>query len=457
MEISIKNIFEKADFYLGKKIIVNGWIRNCRFQKKLIFIELNDGTFLENFQIVYKNVDLEKIKDILQIGTSLKVEGFLKKNEKQEKNLEILAQNITLLGSSDFSYPIQPKKHSKSFLRTIPHLRTRTKLFGAVFRIRSTAFFALHHFFHKKGFFHINTPIITPNDGEGAGELFQLTSLNLERLSQEKPSTINYQKDFFGKKVFLTVTGQLEAEAMALALNKVYTFGPTFRAEKSNTPRHAAEFWMLEPEMAFCDLKQNLKVAQEMLQEVVVQCLQENQKDIEFLDQTVRNGLLQELKNVVQEKEFLVITYQKAIEILASSGVAFENKVFYGSDLATEHEKFLTEKHFQKPVFIIDWPKEIKAFYMKNNPDQKTVAAMDLLIPRVGELIGGSQREENLAVLIEKMQQMKIPQKEFEWYLDLRRFGSCIHSGFGLGFERLLLFLTGLDNIRDVIAFPRTY
>ncbi|WP_349401949.1 asparaginyl-tRNA synthetase [Candidatus Phytoplasma solani] len=457
MKVSIKNIFQKTDFYLQKRLIIDGWVRNCRFQKNLIFIELNDGTFLENLQIVCKDIDLEKIKNTLQIGASLKVEGFLKEIENKEKKIEILAQNVILLGSSDFSYPIQPKKHSQSFLRTVTHLRIRTKLFGAVFRIRSAAFLALHSFFNKKGFFHVNTPIITTNDGEGAGELFQLTSLNLENSFKEKTSQLDYKKDFFGKKVFLTVTGQLEAEAMALSLNKVYTFGPTFRAEKSNTPRHAAEFWMLEPEMAFYDLKQNLKIAQEMLQYVIAKCLEENKKDIDFLDQTIRKGLVKELTDIIQEKEFLVIKYQKAIEILEKSDIVFENKIFYGSDLATEHEKFLTEKYFKKPVFVIDWPKEIKAFYMKNNPDQKTVAAMDLLVPRVGELIGGSQREENLSALIEKMKQMKIPQKDLEWYLDLRRFGSCIHSGFGLGFERLMIFLTGLDNIRDVIAFPRTY
>ncbi|CCP88149.1 Asparaginyl-tRNA synthetase [Candidatus Phytoplasma solani] len=440
MEVTIKNIFQKSDSFYQKKIVVNGWIRNCRFQKKLIFIEINDGTFLENLQIVCKeeilqNLDLENLKEILQIGASLRIEGILKENQTIFQLFEVLAHNVILLGSSNSSYPIQPKKHSNAFLRTVTHLRARTKLFGAVFRIRSTAFLALHNFFYQKGFFHVSTPIITANDGEGAGELFQLTSLNLENLPKET-SQLDYQKDFFGKKVFLTVTGQLEAEAMALALNKVYTFGPVFRAEKSNTPRHAAEFWMLESEMAFCDLKQNIKIVQEMLQTVIAKCLEENRKDIEFLDQTVRKGLVQELTNIFQEKEFLVIKYQEVVEILNKSGIEFENKIFYGSDLATEHEKFLTEQHFKKPVFVIDWPKEIKAFYMKNNSDQKTVAAMDLLVPRVGELIGGSQREENLLVLIEKMKQMNIPQKDLEWYLDLRRFGGCIHSGFGLGFER---------------------
>jgi asparaginyl-tRNA synthetase len=492
MKISIKCIFQKPELFYQKKILLNGWIRNCRYQKKIIFIDLNDGTFLENLQIVCKedkknkieitefseyqktninkeslnNINLEKLKKILQIGASLQVEGILKATQNPKTPFEINAQNISLLGSSDFSYPLQPKKHSKGFLRQISHLRVRTKLFGAVFRIRNTAFFALHNFFQKKGFFHINSPIITSNDGEGAGELFQLTTLNLESLPQTKIKTtskisnenkIDYQKDFFGKKVFLTVTGQLEAEAMALGMNKVYTFGPTFRAEKSNTSRHAAEFWMLEPEMAFCDLSQNLKVAQEMFQYVIAECLEQNYQDIEFLDKTEKNGLIEELQNIAEEKEFFKIKYNQALEILQKSNTKFENPLFYGADLATEHEKYLTETYFKKPVFIVDWPKEIKAFYMKNNPDQKTVAAMDLLIPRVGELIGGSQREENLSVLIEKMNQMKIPQKDLEWYLDLRRFGGCIHSGFGLGFERLLIFLTGLDNIRDVIAFPRTY
>ncbi|OIJ45038.1 asparagine--tRNA ligase [Rice orange leaf phytoplasma] len=501
MKISIKDIFQKPELFYQKKIVLNGWVRNCRYQKKLIFIDLNDGTFLENLQIICKetktknieiaaeitefhenqkvntnnespnNINLEKLKEMLQIGASLQVEGILKATNNPQTPFEISAQNVSLLGASDFSYPLQPKKHSKVFLRQISHLRMRTKLFGAVFRIRNTAFFALHSFFQKKGFFHINTPIITANDGEGAGELFQLTTLNLEALPQTKnvsnaskladettsKNEIDYQKDFFGKKVFLTVTGQLEAEAMALGLNKVYTFGPTFRAEKSNTPRHAAEFWMLEPEMAFCNLSQNLKVAQEMLQFVIAKCLEQNYQDIEFLDKTEKNGLIEELKNIAEEKEFLTVKYEQALEILQKSNTKFENPLFYGADLATEHEKYLTETHFKKPVFIVDWPKEIKAFYMKNNPDQKTVAAMDLLVPRVGELIGGSQREENLSVLIEKMNQMKIPQKDLEWYLDLRRFGGCIHSGFGLGFERLLIFLTGLDNIRDVIAFPRTY
>ncbi|MBS2126263.1 asparagine--tRNA ligase ['Fragaria x ananassa' phyllody phytoplasma] len=467
MEVFIKNIFHKPNSFLQKKIIINGWIRNCRYQKNLVFIELNDGTFLENLQIVCKKevlelndalqINFEKLKEILQIGASLKIEGFLKESKNNQNFFEVLAQNIILLGSSDFSYPIQPKKHSNSFLRKVAHLRVRTKLFGAVFRIRSTAFLALHRFFDKKGFLHVNTPIITINDGEGAGELFQLTSFNSENLLKDEKSKVDYHQDFFDKKVFLTVTGQLEAEAMALALNKVYTFGPTFRAEKSNTPRHAAEFWMLEPEMAFYDLPQTLTIVQEMIKEVITECLLKSKEDIVFLDQNVRQGLVAELTNIAQEKKFLVVKYQEAIEILQKSDINFENKISYGVDLATEHEKYLTEKYFKKPVFIIDWPKEIKAFYMKNNPDQKTVAAMDLLMPRVGELVGGSQREENLLILISKMEQMKVSQKDLQWYLDLRRFGSCIHSGFGLGFERFLLLLTGLDNIRDVIAFPRTY
>ncbi|PQP79639.1 asparagine--tRNA ligase [Candidatus Phytoplasma phoenicium] len=455
---TIKDFYENSVSYDNEQIFVQGWIRNYRFQKKIFFINLNDGTYLKDLQIVCKEnitVDFNNIKEKLQIGASIYVKGHFIMTSKADQPFELLASKIVVLGTSSHKYPIQPKKHSRAFLRQLTHLRTRTKLFGAIFRIRSSVCQIIHNFFHQEGFFYIQTPIITSGDCEGAGELFQVTTLDLNQIPLDENLHVDYQNDFFGKKTFLTVSGQLEAEALALSLNKVYTFGPTFRAEKSHTSRHISEFWMIEPEMAFYNLQQNMELAQKMLQNVIQKCLEQNTQDLEFLQQHIEPGLIERLKNVAYLKTFPQITYYEALEILLKSNVKFENKLFYGVDFASEHEKFLTEVYFKKPVFIINWPIRIKAFYMKNNSDNKTVAAMDLLVPKVGELIGGSQREENLDVLITKMKDFNINIEELEWYLDLRRFGSCVHSGFGIGLERLLIYMTGIDNIRDVISFPR--
>ncbi|MGI3136280.1 MAG: asparagine--tRNA ligase [Candidatus Phytoplasma vitis] len=455
---SVKYLYNNYISNVNKKIFINGWIKNCRFQKNLFFCDLSDGTFVKELQVVYKNVQENyflEIKDKLQVGVSLYLEGNLVLTSNATQPFELLADKIIILGENHGSYPIQSKKHSKVFLRQVAHLRFRTKLFGAVFRIRNTASMVIHDFFQKEGFIWAHTPIITTSDGEGAGELFQVTTLDLNKVPLDKDKKVDFKQDFFGKPTFLTVTGQLEGEAMALAFKKIYTFGPTFRAENSNTSKHISEFWMIEPEMAFCDLKENMQIAQKMLQYIIKNCLEKNKEDFLFLEENVEKNLIQRLEKIANLKEFKKIKYAEAIEILSKSNIEFENKPVYGSDLFTEHERFLTN-FFDEPVFVIDWPIEIKAFYMKNNPDHKTVAAMDLLVPKIGELIGGSQREENLEILKDKMHKFNIAPEELEWYLDLRRFGGCIHSGFGIGFERLLLYLTGLDNIRDVIAFPRT-
>ncbi|MEC4559227.1 MAG: asparagine--tRNA ligase ['Conium maculatum' witches'-broom phytoplasma] len=455
---SVKDIYTDYALYLNKKIAINGWLKNGRFQKKFVFIDLNDGTYVDDLQIVLKEsegIDLNTFKDSLTIGTAVKVEGVLVATPQAKKPFELLASQVHILGNSSSDYPIQPKKHSKEFLRTVAHLRLRTNLFGVVFRLRNTVSMAIHHFFQQEGFINVHTPILTGSDGEGAGQLFQVTTLDLNKTPLNVNKQIDYKQDFFGQPAYLTVTGQLEAEAFATAFSKVYTFSPTFRAENSHTQRHMSEFWMVEPEMAFYDLGQNIKMAQKMLQSVISYSLEKSRKDFEFLDQKVENGLIQRLTAIANLEKFPQITYEEAINLLLKSEVNFEQKPFDGGDLATEHEKYLTDTVFKAPVFVINWPKEIKAFYMKNNPDNKTVAAMDLLVPKVGELIGGSQREENLEVLQAKIKAFNISQQDLEWYLDLRRFGTCVHSGFGLGFERLMLYLTGLDNVRDVIAFPR--
>ncbi|QTX03283.1 asparaginyl-tRNA synthetase [Candidatus Phytoplasma luffae] len=455
---SVKTLYKNYESYINKKIYIKGWVKHLRFQKKIFFLDLNDGTYLEGLQVVYKNIgdpSFDEIKDKLQVGVSLHLEGELVVNPKASQPFELLANKIILLGKNHIPYPIQSKKHSKTFLRQFPHLRTRTNIFGAVFRIRNTASCGIHEFFQKEGFIWVHTPIITVSDGEGAGELFQVTTLNLNQIPLDQNKKVDYTQDFFKKPTFLTVTGQLEGEALALSFKKIYTFGPTFRAENSNTTKHISEFWMIEPEIAFCDLQENIKIAQKMIQYVINFCLERNKEDFIFLENNVEPNLIQRLQKVVELEVFKQITYKEAIQILINSKIVFENKPYYGADLSKEHEKFLTNL-FQEPIFIIDWPINIKAFYMKNNDDNETVAAMDLLVPQIGELIGGSQREDDLQILKNKMNQFNISTKELEWYLDLRRFGSCIHSGFGMGFERLLIFLTGLDNIRDVIAFPRT-
>ncbi|WP_341266469.1 asparagine--tRNA ligase [Candidatus Phytoplasma fraxini] len=455
---SVKDLYKNYELYANQKICINGWARNCRFQKKLFFCDLSDGSFAKELQVVYKDVQktyFNEIKDKLQVGVSLYLEGHLIITPQASKPFELLADKIVILGLNYESYPIQPKKHSRAFLRQIAHLRLRTKLFGVVFRIRNAVSLSIHDFFQKEGFIWAHTPIITTSDGEGAGELFQVTTLNLNKIPLDQNQKVDYNKDFFGRPTFLTVTGQLEGEAMALAFKKIYTFGPTFRAEKSHTARHISEFWMIEPEMAFCDLQEDMKLAEKMIKYVIQTCLRTNREDFLFLEQNIETNLIQRLEQVANIKEFKQIRYKEAIDILLTSKSDFDNKPVYGLDLSTEHEKFLTN-FFGEPIFIIDWPIDIKAFYMKNNSDNQTVAAMDLLVPKIGELLGGSQREDNLQILQQKMKKFNISPEELEWYLDLRRFGGCIHSGFGIGFERLLVYLTGLDNVRDVIAFPRT-
>ncbi|KXT29294.1 asparagine--tRNA ligase [Candidatus Phytoplasma oryzae] len=454
----IKNIYDNHNLLVDKEIYLNGWIKNCRFQKKIFFININDGSFVKDLQIVLKNndnINLNIIKENLQIGVAICVKGILIKTKKTEQPFELLSSQIFFFNKNLLSYPIQPKKHSNSFLRKIAHLRLRTRLFGVIFRIRNTVTCAINNFFQNEDFIQVHTPIITTSDGEGAGELFKVTTLDFKKIPTNENKKINFKEDFFGKATFLTVTGQLEAEAFAMAFSKVYTFGPTFRAENSHTIRHISEFWMIEPEMAFFNLQDNIIIAQKMIQNVIKFCLEKNKTDFEFLDQNIESNLIKRLKYISDLEKFPQITYENAIDILKKNQINFEIKPFYGMDLYTEHEKFLTDVFFKKPVFIINWPKEIKAFYMRNNDDNKTVAAMDLLVPKIGELIGGSQREERIEILEEKMKIFNISKDELEWYLDLRRFGSCVHSGFGLGFERFLLFLTGLENIRDVIAFPR--
>ncbi|TVY12454.1 asparagine--tRNA ligase [Candidatus Phytoplasma pini] len=457
---SIKELYDKYVIYLNQSILIEGWLKNRRCQKKMVFLDLNDGTSLDDLQIVYRIDDfnniVNEIKNNLQIGISLQIKGYLVKSKTEEQKIEILAKEIIILGKNYSDYPIQTKKHSKAFLRQNAHLRLRTKLFGAIFRIRSTVYYAVNDFFRKEAFFNIATPIITTSDGEGAGELFKVTSFDLEKIPFDQNKKVDYKKDFFGQKTFLTVTGQLEAEAFATSLRKVYTFGPVFRAENSNTPRHISEFWMIEVEEAFCDLQKIINLAQKLLQQIIKYCLKNNIEDFLFLEKNGEFNLISRLEKIAFLEKIKQIDYKEAIKILINNQDLFENKPFFGSDLFNEHEKFLTEIYFQEPIFIINWPRNIKAFYMKDNSDHQTVAAMDLLVPKVGELIGGSQREEKLEVLINKMKEFNIAYEELEWYLDLRRFGSCIHSGFGVGFERLLIFLTGLDNVKDVIAFPRT-
>lgn len=457
METTVRKIYKDYKKLDQKEVVLNGWIRNHRAQKEFGFINLNDGTFFENIQVVYEE---QKTKDFdiiskFRIGSSIKIIGTLVLTPEMKQPFEVKAKEIILLGDSLENFPIQPKRHTREFLREVAHLRPRTNLFSAVFRLRSIAAYAVHKFFQDKDFVYVNTPLITANDGEGAGQMFQVTTIDLDRIPRNEDKSINYKEDFFGKRANLTVTGQLEGEAYAMAFRNIYTFGPTFRAENSNTQRHASEFWMIEPEIAFANLKVNMDIAEALVKYVIKYCLKKAPEEMEFFDKFVESGLLDRLNLVVNSK-FARVTHKKAIEILLESNQEFDSLPKQGEDLATEHEKYLTEVHFKKPVFVTNWPKDIKAFYMKVNPDKKTVAAMDLLVPKSGELIGGSQREENLDKLIKRMEQMNVPKEELDWYLDLRRYGGCVHSGFGLGFERLIMYLTGVENIRDVIPFPRT-
>ncbi|MBE0700683.1 MAG: asparagine--tRNA ligase [Acholeplasmataceae bacterium] len=457
METTVKQIYKDTDQHLNNELVLHGWVRNNRAQKEFGFINFHDGTFFQAIQIVYEENVLGNFKDVqkIRIGSSIEVLGKLVLTPDAKQPFEIKATRISLLGDSEEDYPIQAKRHSREFLREVAHLRSRTNLFQAVFRLRSVTAHAIHEFFQQKGFIYMHAPIITGNDGEGAGQMFGVTTFPLDDIPRDQDGNIDYTKDFFGKRTNLSVTGQLEAEAFALSFRNVYTFGPTFRAENSNTQRHASEFWMIEPEMAFADLNKNIEIAEEMIKYIIKYVFEKLPDEMSFFNQFVEPGIMDRLTDVLV-KPFVRITHKEAINILLKSKVKFENEPKHGQDIATEHERHLTEKHFNSPVFVTDWPKDIKAFYMRMNDDSETVAAMDLLVPGSGELIGGSQREERMDILIKRMKDMHIPQEDFNWYLELRKYGGCIHSGYGLGFERLIMYLSGMENIKDVIPFPRT-
>ena len=449
--MELKELFTKIKDLENKEVTVNGWIRNHRPQKDFGFIELSDGTTFKHLQLVYDNklADFESYTK-LHNGACIQATGTIVKSSGSNQEYEMQVNTLTLLGDCKEDYPLQPKKHSNEFLREIAYLRPRTNLFQAVFRIRSLAAMAIHEYFQQHGFIYFHAPIITASDCEGAGEMFQVTSLPLDKIKGE----IDYSKDFFGKKAGLTVSGQLQAETFATAFSKTYTFGPTFRAENSNTKVHASEFWMIEPEMAFVDNNENMNIMEDMLKYVVKYCLENAQDEYQFLDKYVEKGLITKLENLIKNK-FVRITHEDVITILKKADVKWEFAPEYGEDIAKEHEKYITN-YFNGPVFITDWPKDIKAFYMKQNPDGKTVAAVDLEVPGSGELMGGSQREENYDKLLTRMKELNMNIEELDWYLNLRKYGTCVHSGFGMGFERLLMYLTGVENIRDVIPYPRT-
>ncbi len=456
MSLSIKDIYRGYKDYLDKEIILEGWIRTSRSSKAFGFIELNDGTFFKNLQIVYDDT-LTNFKDIekLPIYSAIRVSGTLVETPEAKQPFEVKASSIELEGMSDSEYPIQKKRHTLEYLRTIAHLRPRTNTYSAVFRVRSILAFAIHKFFQERGFVYAHTPIITASDAEGAGEMFRVSTLDMLNPPRTEDGKVDFSKDFFGKETNLTVSGQLEAEVFALAFKNTYTFGPTFRAENSNTARHAAEFWMIEPEIAFADLTDNMKLAEDMFKYIVNYVLENAPEEMEFFDNFVSKGIIERLKSIVNS-EFGVVTYTEAVELLKKSGEEFQYPVEWGIDLQTEHERYITEKIFQKPVFVINYPKEIKAFYMRVNEDNRTVAAMDLLVPGVGEIIGGSQREERLDVLTQKIIDNGMDPEDYWWYLELRKYGGTKHAGYGLGFERAIMYITGMSNIRDVIPFPRT-
>jgi len=454
---SIKRLFIDPSKFYNKNIEVSGWIRTIRDSKSFGFIEINDGSFFKNLQIVADEKDTSNYQEVLKlsIGSAISVQGILLETPNAKQPFELRASSITIEGYSANDYPLQKKKHSFEFLRTIAHLRPRTNTFSAVFRIRSVASYAIHKFFQVRGFVYVQTPIITTSDCEGAGQMFRVTTLDLNNVPKNKNSTVDYSKDFFGKETSLTVSGQLAGEAYAMAFKNIYTFGPTFRAENSNTARHAAEFWMIEPEIAFADLNDDMALAEDMIKYIINYVLENCPEEMKFFNDFIDNSVLDRLNNIVSSK-FGVITYTEAVDLLKKESATFEYPVEWGIDLQTEHEKYLTEKIFKKPLFVINYPKEIKAFYMRQNDDGKTVAAMDLLVPGVGEIIGGSQREERIDILEKKLSDFDLKKEDYWWYLDLRKYGGVKHCGFGLGFERMIMYLTGMTNIRDVISFPRT-
>ena len=454
--IDIKALYRERQEWIGKEVTVGGWIRSIRDSKTFGFIVVNDGTFFEPLQIVYSD-KLENFDQIsrLNVGSAIVVKGTIVETPQAKQPFEMQATEVMIEGPSTADYPLQKKRHSFEYLRTISHLRPRTNTFQAVFRVRSLIAYAIHTFFMERGFVYVHTPIITGSDCEGAGEMFQVTTMDLDNLPRTQDGSIDYSQDFFGKPTNLTVSGQLNVETYAFAFKNVYTFGPTFRAENSNTTKHAAEFWMIEPEMAFADLKDDMMLAENMLKYIIRYVLENAKEEMEFFNQFVDKGLIERLNHVVNS-DFGHVTYTEAIRILEQHNDEFEYKVSWGCDLQTEHERYLTEKEFKRPVFVTDYPKEIKAFYMKLNEDGKTVAAMDCLVPGIGEIIGGSQREDSLEKLEKRMDEMGLNKEDYGFYLDLRKYGSVRHAGFGLGFERCVMYLTGMGNIRDVLPFPRT-
>ena len=454
--VKVKELYRNAQDYEGQSVRINGWIRTSRVSKSFGFIELNDGGFFKNAQIVFDE-SLENFQEVAKyhIATAITVEGTVIYTPDAKQPFEIKASEILLEGASSSDFPLQKKRHTFEYLRTIAHLRPRGNTYSAVFRVRSLAAFAIHKFFQERGFVYVHTPIITGSDAEGAGEMFHVSTLDPKNPPLTEAGDVDYTEDFFGKMANLTVSGQLNAEAYAMAFKDVYTFGPTFRAENSNTARHAAEFWMIEPEIAFADLKDNMKLAEDMLKYVISYVMEEAPEEMAFFNQFVDKTLLERL-NFIVNSEFKRVTYTEAVELLEKSGKKFEYPVKWGSDLQTEHERYLTEEIFKMPIFVTDYPKEIKAFYMRQNEDGKTVAAMDCLVPGVGEIIGGSQREERMDVLVDRIKELGLHEEDYWWYLELRKYGGTKHAGYGLGFERLIMYITGMTNIRDVIPFPRT-
>jgi len=454
--ISVRELFRNTAAYAGKEVQIGGWVRNRRPSKQFGFIVLNDGTYFTPVQVVY-NDTIENFQEIskINIGAALIVKGTLELTPGGKQPFEIQASTVTVEGPSTGDFPLQPKRHTMEFLRTIPHLRARTNTFQAVFRVRSLAAMAIHQFFQDRDFVYVHTPLITGSDCEGAGEMFQVTTMNLNDVPKTEDGKIDFSQDFFGKPTNLTVSGQLNGETFAMAFRNIYTFGPTFRAENSNTTRHAAEFWMIEPEMAFADLQDLMRVEEDMIKYIITYVLEHAPEEMNFFNQFLDKGLLDRLNNVISN-DFGRITYTEAVELLEKHNDKFDYPVSWGCDLQTEHERFLTEQVFKKPVFVTDYPKDIKAFYMKLNPDGKTVAAVDCLVPGVGEITGGSQREDNYELLKSRIEELGMKPEDYDFYMDLRKYGSARHAGFGLGFERMVMYMTGIGNIRDAIPFPRT-
>ena len=456
-ELLLRELFRNTAQYKDEEVLVRGWVRNNRNSNKFGFIELNDGSFFKSVQVVYEEEFINNFEEISKayVATALAVKGVVVITPNAKQPFEIKAREITIEAASTPDYPLQPKRHSMEFLREIAHLRPRSNTFAAVFRVRSLVAYAIHKFFQEQNFVYVHTPIITGSDCEGAGEMFRVTTLDMNDLPKKDDGTVDYSGDFFGKETNLTVSGQLEGETFAMAFRNIYTFGPTFRAENSNTARHASEFWMIEPEIAFADLKDNMKLAEAMIKYIINYVMENAPEEMAFFNSFIDKGLIERLNNIVNS-DFGSVTYTEAVDILKKSGKEFQYPVEWGVDLQTEHERFLTEEVFKKPLFVTDYPKDIKAFYMRLNDDGKTVAACDLLVPGVGEIIGGSQREERLDVLLNRMKELDLNEEDYWWYLDLRKYGGVKHSGYGLGFERIIMYITGMSNIRDVLPFPRT-